>query len=423
MLLWFGTWKNGSNHNRPGWMKQDAGKYPNITGKNGQPVDSPSPHIKATLGADIKACKAVMKYLKNTDTRHTVVRVQVENESGSWESVRDYSAAAKKLFAGPVPAELLKPGVVKALHTPVVFEGSLQKVFGNNAEEYFHVWSVAWFVGQVAAAGKAEYPLPMYANAALPDPLTNLSANTYESGGLTDNVIPICKAAAPAIDLLAMDIYLSGSEKILKVIDFYDRPDNTLFVPEAGLNPDKAKDLYPVIAHGGIDFLPFGIDVNARGATAAENTERFTPLAWEYAMAAPMMNELANWAFEGKIKAVVEHEDHAEKTVGLGKWQAIVSFGAGSRDAGQVNTHPNGKMMIVQLDENKFTPVGTHRPITFHPTGKDSGRAWQYLNVEKGHYKNGVFKSPGILNGDETDFGGPRLGATKTVLQTTQILQ
>ncbi len=26
VLLWFGTWKNGSNHYMPGWMKKDAGK-------------------------------------------------------------------------------------------------------------------------------------------------------------------------------------------------------------------------------------------------------------------------------------------------------------------------------------------------------------------------------------------------------------
>src|ERR1035437_9448442 len=55
VLLWFATWKNGSNHYMPEWMKHDAGKYPNITGKNGQPVDSPSPHTKAAMEADAKA--------------------------------------------------------------------------------------------------------------------------------------------------------------------------------------------------------------------------------------------------------------------------------------------------------------------------------------------------------------------------------
>ena len=43
--------------------------------------------------------------------------------------------------------------------------------FGDDAEEFFHAWSVARYVGQVAAVGKAIYPLPLYANAALRDPL------------------------------------------------------------------------------------------------------------------------------------------------------------------------------------------------------------------------------------------------------------
>src|SRR6185437_4008778 len=31
VLLWFATWKNGSNHYMPPWMKRDSDKYPNIT--------------------------------------------------------------------------------------------------------------------------------------------------------------------------------------------------------------------------------------------------------------------------------------------------------------------------------------------------------------------------------------------------------
>ena len=234
VLLWFATWKNGSNHYMPEWMKRDAAKYPNITGRNGHPVDSPSPHTQAAMEADAKVFAAVMGHLKETDPQHTVLMVQVENESGSWNSVRDYSAAAQKLFEGDVPAELLKPEILKELHKPVVTKGTWQEVFGNDADEYFHAWSVARYVGYVAAAGKAVNPLPLYVNAALRDPLTNPPASTYESGGPTDNVIPIWKAAAPAIDLLAPDIYLSDSERGLKVIELYDRPYNPLFVPETG---------------------------------------------------------------------------------------------------------------------------------------------------------------------------------------------
>ncbi len=424
VLLWFATWKNGSSHYMPEWMKREPGKYPNITGKDGKSVDSPSPNVAATMEADVTAFAELMKYLKKADEKHTVILVQVENESGSWGSVRDYSPNAQKLFEGAVPAEMLKPELLKALHVPVVSQGSWQKVFGDRADEYFQAWSVAHFVGQVAAVGKDQYALPMYVNAALRDPLTNPSATTYESGGPTDNVIPIWKVAAPAIDLLAPDIYLSGSERTMKVIELYDRADNALFVPELGWSKDRVKYLYEILARGGIGYSPFGIDDNGMNSTQNEISARLAPFAQEYAIAAQMMRELAKWGFEGKIKAVVEREDHAEQTIDLGLWQAVISFGAGERKASEkLNDLANGKLLIVQLDENKYILIGTLCRITFHPMGKYSMRAWQYLKVEEGRYENGIFKSRRILNGDETDWGGPRFGAAPTVLQATLILR
>jgi hypothetical protein len=421
VLLWFATWKNGSNHYMPEWMKHDAGKYPNITGKNGQPVDSPSPHTKAAMEADAKAFAEVMGHLKKVDQQHSVIMVQVENEPGSWGSVRDYSADAQKLFEGQVPAELLRPEVLKALNRPADAKVTWHEVFGNDADEYFHAWSVAKYIGYVAATGKAVYPLPLYVNAALRDPLTNPNASTYESRGATDNVIPIWKAAAPAIDLLAPDIYLSGSETILKVLELYDRPDNTLFVPETGFSAEYTKYMYEVLARGGIGFSPFGIDDNGQDAGEAEIATRLAPLSQEYAMAGPMMRELAKWGFEGKIKAVVEREDHAEQTIDLGSWQAIVKFGASGWRTEQVNALPVGKVMIVQLGENEFILIGTLCHFTFKPIGANSGKAWQYLKVEEGKYQNGKFKLLRIRNGDETDWGGPRIGAVPAILHTTLI--
>jgi len=424
ILLWFATWKNGSNHYMPAWMKRNADKYPNITGKDGKPVDSPSPNFEATLNADKKVFAAVMKYIKNTDRKHSVIMVQVENESGAWGSVRDYSPTAQKLFEGDVPKELLAPSVLTALNIQTVTKGTWQKVFGERADEYFQAWSVARFIGQVAAAGKAEYPLPMYANAALRDPLTNPMANTYESGGPTDNVIPIWKIAAPAIDLVAPDIYISGSEKILKVIDLYCRADNALFVPEAALSADKVKYLYEVIARGGIGFSPFGIDDNGDSTRNEQISERLAPFRQEYAMIEPMMREVAQWSFEGKIKSVIEREDFAEQTIDLESWKAIITFGGNGRgNAAPVNTKATGKIMIVQLEENKFILIGTGCHITFQPTGKNSGRAWQYEKVEEGKYVNGKFKLLRIQNGDETDWGGPGFGETPTVLRTTLIVR
>jgi hypothetical protein len=419
VLLWFATWKNGSNHYMPEWMKRDAVKYPNITGKNGSPVDSPSPHTQAAMEADAKAFAAVIGYLKKADPQYTVLMVQVQNEPGSWGSVRDYSATAQKLFEGRVPAELLKPEILKALNRPVGAKGTWQEVFGNDADEYFHAWSVARYVGYIAAAGKAVHQLPLYANAALRDPISNPSASSYESGGPTDNVIPIWKAAAPALDLLAPDIYMSDSERALKVIELYARPDNALFVPEIGSGELYARYFYPVLARGGIGFSPFGIDDNGQGEGEAETAARLAPLAQEYAMAGPMMRELAKWAFEGKIMAVVEREDHAEQTIDLRAWQAIISFSAVSGRTQQTNAKPIGKAMVVQLGENEFILTGTLCRFTFRPVGVNAGKAWQYLKVEEGRYENGTFKLLRIRNGDETDWGGPRIGAVPVVLHTT----
>ena len=79
--------------------------------------------------------------------------------------------------------------------------------------------------------------------------------------------------------------------------------------------------------------------------------------------------------------------------------------------------------MIVQLGENKFIAMGTQSHITFRPTGADAGKAWQYLKVEEGHFENGTFKPLRILNGDETDFGGPRFGALPVVLQISLVVR
>jgi hypothetical protein len=423
VLLWFGTWKNASNHYMPEWMKRDPAKYPNVIGEKGDWIDSPSPFPEATLQADTKAFSSVMHHLAKADPRHTVIMVQVENEPGTWGSVRDYSPAAQKLFEGTVPARLLEPAVLNQLPHEAS-SGSWREVFGKNADEYFHAWSVASYIGKVAAAGRQENALPLYINVALRDPLSNPGPGNYESGGATDNVLAIYKAAAPAIDILAPDIYLSGNEKVLKVLELYGRSDNPLFVPETIPGAVYAKYIYAVLAHGGIGFSPFGIDDNGRDSPDSVITARLTPVGEEYRTLAPMMRELAKWAFEGKITAVVEDENHGPQTIDLGNWQATVNFGGFGRGEDlPPNAQPVGKMMIIRLSEDKFIAIGTHSRITFKPTGKSSGRPWQYLKVEEGHFENGIFKPLRILNGDETDWGGPYFGNKPRVLEISLVLR
>ena len=85
VLLWFGTWKNGSRplHARSG-PKARPELFTHITGNRGRSVDSPSPLAEACMQADMKAFSALMRHLKSVDPVHTVIMIQVENEPGAW---------------------------------------------------------------------------------------------------------------------------------------------------------------------------------------------------------------------------------------------------------------------------------------------------------------------------------------------------
>jgi hypothetical protein len=407
VLLWFGTWKNGSSHYMPLWMKAQPSLFPRIIGKTGLSVDSPSPHAPATLEADIRAFTALMHHLKVTDSLHTVVMVQVENESGAWNSIRDYSPAAQAIFGQPVPHELLD-----ALGMAGGAGATWTAAFGVDADEFFHAWSVARFVGQVAAAGKAEYALPMYANAALRDPISPGPAGTYESGGPTDNVLSIWKAAAPALDVLAPDIYVKDSGRYRRVLELYSRPDNPLFVPESGGAPWTARMFFAALGKGAVGWAPFGIDRGRDGYVPIPGLnpgdDPLTPFAMNYRIVEPIMREVARLNFEGKLQAVAEEKDEHVQTMDFAGWKAVVSYGVrpfGPGSDPQGNPEAAGRALVAQVGADDFLVAGYSCRVDFHPSDPSSKAQREFIRVEEGTYDGGVFRPARIWNGDQTDWG------------------
>jgi hypothetical protein len=317
IFLWFASWKNGTSSFAPIWVKKDYVRFPRIQINNGStvsisgPVELLSALGNATRDADAAAFGALMRHIKEVDgTRHTVLMMQVENEVGVLRDTRDRSAAANRAFAGPVPAELmLYLEAHKNTLAPELREvwaangykasGTWEKVFGAGKpvdveipiqttsppmsalehqnswqhlhwppDEFFMAWNYARFVEKVVEAGKAGYDIPMYVNAWLQQP-NHAWPGTYPSGGPLPQVHDIWHAGAPAVDILAPDLYLEYFDDLC---ERFTRNGNPLFIPETSNNPANA-----IIAAGKysmIGFSPFGIDGNRPIDADMTNTYR-----------------------------------------------------------------------------------------------------------------------------------------------------
>jgi beta-galactosidase GanA len=403
VLLWFATWKNNGPNYAPEWVKLDNARYPRLINAKGERMGSMSPHALTTLQADRTAFAALLRHLKQVDPQRTVIMVQVQNEPGTYGAVRDYSPAAQKLFDAPVPEKLA--GALKTKR------GNWQQVFGKDADEFFHAWSVASFIEQVAAAGKAEYPLPMYANAALRDPFHPGPPGGYASGGPTDNVLHLWKAAAPSLDLLAPDIYMPEYAKYTRVLELYRRPDNALFVAETGNAPAYARYFFAVLGQGAIGFSPFGMDFTGYGnfplGAAQVNAETLAPFAMNYRLVAPMMRELAALGFEGKLHGLAEAPGQPAQTIKLGRWVATLSPGLPQFGPGPApgNPQPIGGALIGELGKDEFLVTGFHTRVSFDVSDRADGLKMQYARVEEGTYTNGSWTFVRVWNGDQTDWG------------------
>ena len=410
VILWFGTWKNNGPSYAPEWVKLDNKRFPRVITAKGETRNSLSPHFPATLEADKKAFVQLMRHIKAADPDHTVIMIQPENETGTYSAVRDFSPTAQKLFDAPVPAEL-----IKALgKTP----GTWRQVFGKDADEYFHAWSIGRYVDQVAAAGKRELDLPMYVNAALRDPFNDQDPYTYSSGGPTWNVLDVWKAAAPSIDAIAPDIYMRESVNVRKTLDQYGRPDNALFVPEIGSDKGYARFVYDVLGRHGIGFSPFGLDQTGYsnyplGAKTvdAQTLENF---AVHYRLLAPMARQWAKLAFEGNVWGAGEADDRKAETLKLGeRWTASVSYGEwqfgaidqpwmGKAEKQPGREIPDGGALIAQLSPNEFLVTGYRARVSF---GSAKGERFMMARVEEGHFENGQWVFDRLWNGDQTDYG------------------
>jgi hypothetical protein len=423
IFLWFGSWKNGVSSYPPAWVKTDENRFPRVQDKNGKGIETLSTLGVASRDADSRAFAALMRHIKQVDLHHRVIMMQVENETGVLGDSRDRSEAANRAFDGPVPKELLDyiashkailhPDLAKAWEAAGSrTSGTWEEVFGKAAytDEIFMAWNYAHYVGHVAAAGKAEYPIPMYVNTWCSMPGPGRGPGTYPSGGPEPQVGNIWKVGAPAIDIRGPDLYSPNQPDWIKWYRANDK-DNPLFIPETDSTRGAYHLFYALGQHDAMGFAPFAIDELFHSPVAGTKVEPADlPLARSYAVAEKLAPVILEYQGKGKMAgAVVSAEDPTQK-ITLGDYVLNVSYPRGGRGPAPAAASaapapvPVGALFI-STGPGEYVIAGSGQVTVTFSANTPGDPTVGVLSIEEGSFVNGRWAPGRRLNGDETSQG------------------
>jgi hypothetical protein len=399
VFLWLATWKNGKSSYAPVWVKQDTRRFQRVVA-HGSEVEILSPLCVATEEADARAFAALMHHIREVDgTEHTVLMMQVENEVGVLGDTRDRSDAADKAFAGAVPPQLT---AYLAAHREGLYPelrdlwnangqksaGTWTEVFGEGerADEIFMAWQYARFIQSVAARGKAEYDIPMYANTWLKG--DNEPPGLYPSGGPEPRVVDVWKAAGPGLDFYAPDLYAAN---FVEWCRRYHRDGNPLYMPETrGGAAGAANVFYALGEEAGFGFSPFGIESEAGDAD---------PLGESYKAIAAVAPLLVEHQSAGDVHGFVLDREHSSVDFTMNGYTVHVSL-----DSIFGNTTEGGFGLIMTDGKDAFLGIGKGFRVAFS-SSSGSGPQIGIGVVEEGRFEDGKWIAGRRLNGDEDDQG------------------
>ena len=390
IFLWFGSWKNGESSYTPLWVKKNQKQYPLFLPESGQAISYLSVFKEANWKADANAFASLMRHIREVDgDAHTVIMMQVENEVGCPGATRDQVPEAKAAFNAPVPKPLMDYMVKNKQNLVSEFRqyweaaggktsGTWAEVFGNQpmTNEIFMAWYYALYLDQVAKAGKAEYPLPMFINVDL-----GPAIGDYSSGGALPIKLNVWQQGAPAIDIIAPDIYLPN---FAEWCAWYDRSGNPLWIPET--REDAANAFYAIGNHAAMGISPFGIE---------RRSDATTPLAQAYGLLAQVAPEILEAQAKGAIKAVSLDAQHPAETVKLGNYTFAFSMG---RTRPGTTAPASSYAIVISTGPDDYTILGSGLQATFNGPGPSPAAIGK---LEEGAYVNGRWVPGRRLNGDD----------------------
>jgi hypothetical protein len=409
VLLWFGSWKNSLSGYAPDWVKRDFERFPRAQVAGGKNIELLSPLSDANRDADARAFAAMMRHVKAVDgLQHTVIMIQVENEVGMHGDSRDRSPAANQAFAGAVPKELMdylqkhKDTLIPEFRQ--VWEaagfktsGTWEEVFGQSrvTDGIFMAWNYARYIGRVVEAGKAEYPIPMFANAAL---YRLGGGQPPASGGRPwDLVMDVWRAGGPQIDFLGPDPH--------SVSDYaafcakYTQSGNPLFIPETNGGPGSAaRMIYAFGRYDAIGYSPFAID-----RWAGKDPE----LAGVDDLLSRMAPLIVAHQGKGTMSAVLLGPNDPPRKVHVGNYTLEASYltpPVMPANPPPRETMPTSAAILIASGPDEYFIAGSGVKVTFSPN--TPGPAQVGLGtVEEGAFVSGRWVPGRQLAGDDTGQG------------------
>ena len=411
VFLWFGSWKNTYSSYAPEWVKRDIKRFPRVQARDGSGSERLSTFSEVNRNADAHAFATLMRHLRETDSdAHTVIMVQVENEVGVIPDSRDRSTAANDAFTGPVPKELTRylqqhrETLVPEFRAVWEAEGSKttgtwEEVFGKSAltDDFFMAWHYAKYINAVTAAGKAEYPLPMFANAALIRP--NYLPGQYNSGGPLPHSMDIWRAGAPNIDFLSPDIYFKEFAEWSRK---YHRDGNPLFVPEAWGNAEGAANVFYAIGQeNAIGFSPFAIDSQESGAAQGKVANLL--LATSYGTLTHLTPLILEKQATGEIAAMIlEGDSQRAGRVSLGDYTMSLSR---AKSGGEKAQAERVSALFLQTGPDEYLVAGSGELIVSFTVNSPGLPIAGIASIDEETFTDGQWVAGRRLNGDENSQG------------------
>lgn len=394
ILMWFGSWKNALSTYVPAWVKTDTKRFIRAKDCNNRTSKVLSPFCKETVNADARAFAKLMGFIRDFDSKeNTVIMMQVENEVGLLYTDRDYMMEAEKRFFADVPAEI----------TEITGKnGNWQDVYSDNASECFMAYGFSSALNYIAAAGKKEYPLPMYVNAWTVQ-FENEPAGNHPSGGPNHLNMDIWKKIGNNLDVLAPDIYLPDFKGECSK---FHRPDNPLLIPEARRDPATAANLFYAFGrHDALGYAPFGIEdlgvsnidsspvVVQEHYMGMDSTNAGYYLSKSYKALSGMIGLISKYRGTGRMTGFLYSGEKYE-ILELGGYRMHITYKP------TIKQSPGGGGIIISPDDGEYIIAAMNCNIKI--LGKDgTTNDIDFLYIEEGEFVNEEWKQKRRLNGDE----------------------